>query len=631
MMDPILTPLIVSGLTAAGLGSLATTTIIGTLTVAQALSFVIVAGASVGLYLLTAPPVPKPENGKIPVQEPVPPRQYCYGLARMSGALMLKETNIGPAGAGTSGGNLGIVIALASHPVDSFRHIYLNDNRAQFAGNPLPSSLSGSVVDTQADGRYQNHVTICIRSGAVPETYMSMFVSAFNFTNVVWPTTARGDGIASLGMACRDASSANQAVVFPYGAPNPSAVLAGYRVYDPRMVGQSPTNPATWTFSQNPALCIMHYLCFSEFGFKYPYDIAIAPVVDDWKHQANNCSDDIPVKPLSGGLTIKRYELGGYATTDNEQKAVLQAMLNACDGWLVRRGDGSCLIRVGKFEASGVTITDADIIGFSYQKGVGDEEAINRLDIQFTSQDHDWTQIECDPWDNSADQVKRGHVRESTMDLKWCQDYRMARRIAKREFYRQGEPLRGSLDLYLSGINAAYERWIYVQSDRIPSLSNRYIENRAARFVLTGDVPSIHIEFIGIDPTALEAWNPDPPQNDEGKAPPNLLDSNMLALAAVEIDALASTAVGGDAVLDIDFTWDEDSEPPDMDIRTRIKTPRSEWARRNVVVEPYLVGTNLWRVSSEAVPHPETLEVQIRRIATRGSRTPWSTIGEVNT
>jgi hypothetical protein len=60
-----------------------------------------------------------------------------------------------------------------------------------------------------------------------------------------------------------------------------------------------------------------------------------------------------------------------------------------------------------------------------------------------------------------------------------------------------------------------------VASDRIPALSNMYIENRSARFVLTGDVPSIHIEFIGIDSTALEDWNPDA---DEGRAPPVLED-----------------------------------------------------------------------------------------------------------
>jgi hypothetical protein len=518
LADPILTPLIVGGLTSAGLAGAIGVTATGI--VAHVLSFVIVAGVSVGLYLLTAPPVPKAEDGKLPVQETVAPRQYCYGVARLSGPFMLRETN------SASGGNLCSVNALTSHQVNGFRHIYLNDNKVTFGGgNPLPATPAGQVVDDApgSDGRYNGHVFICLRYGVAPETRIDMFDGMSNpLDPTLWPLTARGDGCAQIGMRCNDAGNAtNQAIRYPYGAPNPSVVTEGYKVFDPRLAPpQDPADPTTWTFSRNPALCILHYLCFSEFGFRYPYDVAIAPVVSEWMHAASVCGDNIPT--LSGiPPTIPRYELGGFATTDNEQKAVLRLMLDTCDGWLVRRGDGSCLLRVGKFEASGVEITDEMIIGFSYQNGISDEDAINRLDVQLTSADHAWTQIECDPWDNNPDQLARGHVRESMMDLQWVQDYRIARRIAKREFVRQKEPLRGTLELKLSALNAAYERWIHVASDLIPALSNRYIENRAARFSLAGDVPSIHMEFVGVDPTSLETWDP----ANEGKPPPPLHDT----------------------------------------------------------------------------------------------------------
>jgi hypothetical protein len=516
LADPILTPLIVAGLG----GEAALTAAIGATAAAilpHVLSFVIVAGISVGLYLLTAPPIPKAEDGKLPVQETVAPRQYCYGVARISGAFMLRETNTG------AGGNLCTVMALTSHLVNGFRHIYLNDNKSTFSGgNPIPTAPGGEVVDNSPDGRYDGHVFICLRYGVVPETRIDMFDAMTNPLNpALWPLTARGDGCAQLGMRCNDPSAANQALRYPYGAPNPSAVVEGYKVFDPRLAPpQDPADPTTWTFSSNPALCIMHYLCFSEFGFNYPYSVAIAPVVSEWIIAANACGDLIPT--LSGvPANIRRYELGGFATTDNEQKSVLRLMLDACDGWLVRRGDGSCLLRVGKFAASGVELNDEHIIGFSYQNGISDEDAINRLDVQLTSADHAWTQIECDPWDNNPDQLARGHVRESMMSLQWVQDYRIARRLAKREFVRQKEPLRGSLELKLSALNAAYERWIYVTSNLIPALSNRYIENRASRFVLAGDTPSIHMEFIGVDPTSLEAWDP----ANEGKAPPPLHDT----------------------------------------------------------------------------------------------------------
>jgi hypothetical protein len=542
LADPILTPIIVSGLTSIGLGGgialgpagIGVGAIAITATqIAHVLSFVIVAGVSVGLYLLTAPPIPKPEDGKLPVQETVAPRQYIYGAARVSGPLMLRETNrrtSGGAGSG-NGGNLCTVVALASHEIDSYRNIYLNDNKCQFGGNPIPNPAlaAGDPVDVQTDGRYgANRVHITTRRGVVPETHMPMFgLLAAPLDSSLWPSTCRGDGIASLGMTCSDGSSDastpdSQTKRYPYGAPNPSAVVHGYRVYDQRFPAQIITDPSTWAWSNNPVLCIMHFLCFSEFGFRYPYDLAIGPVIADWNNQVNICNDRLDT--LAGGpLSINRYELGGFATTDNEPKQVLQDMLNACDGWLVRRGDSSCLIRVGKFAASGVSITDDQIIGFSYQNGLADEDVINRLGIQLTSQDHAYTQVECDPFDDNPDQLSRGHVRESILNLNWVQDYRIARRLGKREFYRLREPLRGTLELKLSAINAAYERWIHVASDLIPALSNRYIENRACRFSLAGDVPSIHMEFIGIDETKLEAWAP----SNEGKAPPALYDTSL--------------------------------------------------------------------------------------------------------
>jgi hypothetical protein len=539
LADPILTPLLTAALTQTGVaGALFSTGLFASVeaaavVAAHVLSFVIVAGVSVGLYMLTAPPVPKPEDGKLPVQETVAPRQYIYGTARVSGPMMLRETNKRTSGGGGhgNGGNLCTVVALASHEIDSFRNIYLNDNKCQFGGNPLPAlPITGGYVDAQTDGRYGgNHVAVCLRNGLVPETRISMF-DTYGLDASLWPSTARGDGIASLGLVCSDgvADSSNndaQTKRYPYGAPNPSAVVHGYRVYDQRMAGQILADPSTWAWSNNPVLAIMHFLCFSEFGFRYPYDIAIgasSALIADWNHQVGICNDAIAT--LSGvPATINRYELGGFATTDNEPKAVLQDMLNACDGWLVRRGDSSCLIRVGKFEASGVTITDDQIIGFSYQNGLADEDVINRLGIQLTSQDHAYTQVECDPFDDNPDQVSRGHVRESILNLNWVQDYRQARRLGKREFYRLREPLRGTLELKLSAINAAYERWIYVASDLIPALSNRYIENRACRFSLAGDTPSIHMEFIGVDETKLEAWAP----SNEGKAPPPLYDTSL--------------------------------------------------------------------------------------------------------
>jgi hypothetical protein len=633
MMDPILTPIILGGLGSAGV-----TTAIGISAatfLAHVLSFVIVAGVAVGLYLLTAPSLPKPEDGKTPIQETVPPRGFAYGRARLAGSLMLKEVN------GT-GHNLGVVLALVSHEIKGFVKIFLNDDKAEFGGVDFPASFPDGFlpVDVQTDGRYgDDRVVISVRHGLVPETHMSMFAD-FLFLGR-WPATCRGDGIASLGMVCSGAPSGEdsgggddtQQKRFPYGAPAPSAVCDTAFVWDPRDVDQDPADPATWTFSRNPALCIIHFLCFSEFGFRYKYQDAILPVVGAWQHAANVCFEDVP---SYAGDDLNRYELGGFATTDNNPKEVLGMMLAACDGWLCRRGDGSCLLIVGKFEPESITITDEDILGFSLQKGVGDEDVVNRLDVQLNSQDHDWTQIECDAWDDNQDQIERGHVRETVFDLKWVQDYRRARRLAKREFYRLNEPIRGTLELRLSAINAAYTRWIYVQSDIIPSLNNRYIENRAARYELAGVPPKIHMEFLGIDPEKLENWGVpvgaetegDALHRDEGHKPPDMVHSGIAPIATPQ--NLVVTKESDHGVEILRYTWDIDVDDHGWyshDIRYRVDdTPPGVWRTERIDTNPVNDSSTRWYLDSRSTPVPAVdWEGQVR-IRNGRSVGEWSNI-----
>jgi hypothetical protein len=230
MMDPIISPILLGGLGSAGVTAAIGLTAAGIL--AHVLSFVIVAGVAVGLYLLTAPSLPKPEDGKVAVQETVPPRGFAYGRVRLSGSVMLKETG------GQQGGRLGVVLALVSHEVKAFVKIFLNDDQAKFGGADFPATPNpdGFVVDVQSDGRYgDNRVWICVRNGVVPETYMAML---HNYEIMAWPVTARGDGIASLAMVCTDANADgndSQQKRFPYGAPTPTAVCDTAFVFATRL------------------------------------------------------------------------------------------------------------------------------------------------------------------------------------------------------------------------------------------------------------------------------------------------------------------------------------------------------------------------------------------------------------
>ena len=624
-MDPILTPLFISGLTGLGASAGFAATVGPILT-----SFVLAAGALI-LSFLFAPKPPKPDDGRVTIHQTIPPRAYGYGVARASGSIMFERTH--PKG----GGTVYMVQALISHRINQFREFYYNDDPLDVGpdgtggGTPWGSYFQGWEVRGAfniRDGRYDNaKCNLAYRYGLETETVYDFIIDKLGtYAADLYPSTNLGNGIASLAHEFRDSGADDQAKRFPFGLPQPSALLELALVYDPRESianggTQDIDDENTWVYSTNPVLAILHYLCFNEFGFQRRYGHAIAPVEDDWIAQADICDELVAVV---GGGSHKRYELGGIATTENDPQAVLVLMLAACDGWLVHRGDGSVIMRVGKFAASGVTLEKDDISGFSYQRGIADEDVVNRLQVNFTSPSHQYAEVECDPWEDDADQLKRDKLRDTTYDLSWVQDYRRARRIAKREFKRLREPVRGSLDLKLSAINACYERFIYLGDTGIPGLENRYIENRAARFNLGADA-------------SIEDWSAT--LADEGVAPPVLDDTaGDGPYVPANVFAFLETfepSSGVDAQR-IVVQFDEPNPEIYNDFQYRIRwriidadpltagDQPGAWTDEMHREQPGVPAVDRFELKTGVVDTDQLLEVQISTVSSKDSVSDWS-------
>jgi hypothetical protein len=455
---------------------------------------------TVGSTLLSFLLAPKPDvpAGTIPFKQPIPPRGFGYGRTRVTGnqGTMLLEA------AGGNGGKLLNVQALLSHPCHAFVDYYLHEDRVTLTGD--------LIANTDGSKKYGgDKVHAFTRLGAVPETAIAEMTGA-QITDSPWTSAHRGDGITYFGFVFSDADEDSQAKKFPFGRPIPSAVLDAALLYDPRDAAQDPDDDSTWVWSDNPVLAILHFLCFSEFGYQRDYATAILPHVASWEAAADHCDGLVA---LDAGGSEKRYRLGGNATTETSPRAVLGQMLATCDGWLVDRGDGGIDIRVGVFEEPDIILTDDDIVGFDIPYGVADEEAVNRLDITFTDSQNKYVETEVDPWQDEADQAARGALREHRFELSWVQSWTQARRLGKREFTRLQEPLRGTLDLRLEAIDACYQRWIRVQSATIPQLADIVIENRKAHLSLLAG--AVRIGFLGSG-AAIDDWTP---ATDEGTAP----------------------------------------------------------------------------------------------------------------
>lgn len=596
--DPIVTPLITSLLVAADIGlsgaALSVT--------AGILSAVVTSAIGLGLSLLFTPrpKTPAPENGAIVVQQSLPYRIYGYGTSRIAGALVFKEQE---------NGVLGYIAVLNGHKVSGFRAFYLNDDRVTI---PSSGGLFNGTVATGEAGRYGGTIKIDTRRGEAPETAYSLITTSFSD---VWTANHRGDGCASLAMTCASVSSQYFSLYYPYGAPQPSAVVDQALCFDPRDGTQSLADPATWKFTTNPIIALIHFECHSDYGPKRDYARAIAPVLSQWIQEANICDELVPKR--TGG-TEKRFTINGWITTEQERRTAVQSILQTCDGWICERGDGTIWPWVGKYRAPTVWLTDDDILGLQMQRGIPSDERVNRLTAKFTSPDADYTTLETAPMIDSADQVARsGPPRSAQLDLPWVHSIGQASRLQKREYLKQQQAISGKLTLRLSGVNACYERWIGIQSNSIPLLANAIVENRKPEIMLMG--ARCELSFVQSGPQ-IEVYDATTDESPPPYIPQRPPSSGVPAPANVSVVATQTNDTTGGATVSLSVSWDAAINNGAVWFATYIiqyringSTSASDWVK--TTVSTYTVNAGRITASTGIVPADASLEVQVTTAA----------------
>lgn len=530
LYDPIFTPIFTAVWGAAGVGLTGTA-----LNVAVGLSTAIASTAiSIGIQALMAPKPPKVEAGKNPVKQAIPYRMWAVGRVRMAGAMMLFES---------VGGTLHAVQAIVAHRIKSFNRYWLHDDLVEIDG-------SGNVISPDGT-RYSNEgVRIQTRLGLPTETVYAPAVDAFSSSGL-WTNNHRGDGQASVYMRALAAREREQSKYFPYHIPQLSVELDGAYCWDFRDPEQDPDDSETWGWTQNSAIICAWHLCFNEFGFREDYTKALLPYIDLWREEADICDEDVAV---AGGGTHKRYRCNGWDTAENGPKSGLNAILATCDGHLVKLGNGGRVLTVGKFRESRCSVlTDDDIVGHSIQNDVPFEEECNRLVPKFTYPDTDYTTTDTDFFEDTDAQIKAGRILTEEGDYSWCHDWRQARRIAKRDWLRLRQKVKGSLDVRLSGINAVYARWVRMETpNRIPRLDGKLIENRRSVLALTRG--GFTMDFV-LHPEDIEDWNP---ATDEGAQPPVPEAPNAAGILTPVINLVQAKANGSSVYIRVVIIDPED-------------------------------------------------------------------------
>lgn len=598
--DPIFTPLFTAILGTGGFTIGATT-----ITYAGIASAIATTALAIGVQALMAPKTPKPESGKVPKTQSVPNRAWVVGRTRLGGAYMLWEA---------SGKFLYSVQALAGHRIHSVNRYWLHDDEVEIDGN--------GYTTNDNNGRYGNNVRIMSRLGAAVETPYAPLVSALAGSGV-WTNNHRGDGQASVAMTVESSEAKNQQKRFPYGAPQLSVEVDGAPCWDFRDPSQSPTNPATWTWTRNSALILCWHECFNEFGNRRDYRTAILPVLDMWKEEANICDEDVP---LAGGGTEKRYECNGFDTTENGPKVGTNAILATCDGWMCERGDGALLLTVGKFRESRVeTLSDADVIGHQIQYDVLFEDECNRLVPKFTNPATAYSTCDTDYFEDTDAQLEAGRVLSQDADYGWCHQWRQARRLGKRDWLRLQQKVKGSIDVRSSGLNAIYSRWVRMATPvRIPRLDGKLIENRMSTVAITRGGYTMNITQ---HPDTIDDWNP---AVDEGQQPPvpSALGSDEIVAPVIN---LVQAKPNGSAVYVRVVVVDPADDSLTPVVRYRVHNTGS--GNPGAWVEQQFPGavpaTGFIDLNTNTVPQDTVLDIQAAFIGSNNSYGPWSITAQV--
>ncbi|WLB14978.1 hypothetical protein [Bradyrhizobium japonicum] len=449
-----------------------------------------IVGASIGLqYALSNPNVPKPENGAQPLKQSVPSRQRAYWINRLSGYYLLF---LG------AGGNSQDVIAFHSGRIEEAIGLYLHDTSV---------STSGTLADGQYCVVVPPHdiafefVVVTIFYGTDTQNVGASALINSGTTSGVWTTDFAAKGIACIGMGCGAAPDPSEFTkIYPQQLPLPSVVAKCAPVWDPRDGTQSLGDRSTWKASPNGVVSLMDYLTEADGGMGEDRDIMFPPsALAQWMAEADLCDAD------AGGRA--RYQTAGFYQFDNAPESVIGKLLASMDGWLGEAGDGSLVLTVGVYrEPTDPPLTAEHIKGFTWRKGVADEDSVNQLDITFTNPAAGYVSDQIGSIRDEDAISLAGIVRAKPLDLSWVQNADQAAALGERAMLRLNPKRSGSFVTTLYGMRYLGKRWIKVQHPLLEggAVCVVEIQDKCEVDLLGGRVT---INWNLVDPVALAALN----------------------------------------------------------------------------------------------------------------------------
>lgn len=419
------------------------------------LSFATSIAISVGLsYLaniLLRPAQPKPSDGSQEFQQPIPPRVFIYGRMMVAGPLSFFEHTVGAVDVDNR--DLFRHILISAREIDAYEKYYLDDVEIieDGFGDWIGGSFSGLVF-------------IYPHLGTDAQTVDAETLARFP---TIWSSAHRLRGIAYV--CARYNSGGNPTdfqTTYSSGIPSFRTLIRGAKIYDPRLdstvTGGSGSHrfadKSTWQWSDNSALIVLDYLTHSD-GYNRPIGQIVLP---SFMTLADICDELVPLK---AGGTVKRYLTAAAVSLAEPRTQVLERLLEACDATLQSTASGAWKIVGGEWIEPTVTLDAAlgHILEAEFAGGMSAMERYNELAIQYLSPDHDYVEVEGDPWQNTADITDTGVIETRPFDVMQVPRHGQARRLAKIRMARDNPLWVGSISTNYYGLDANGERCIRVK------------------------------------------------------------------------------------------------------------------------------------------------------------------------
>jgi len=377
-------------------------------------------------------------------RNPAGSRKIIYGQIRAGGQVVFIDNS------GDDNEFLHLVIAFATHEIESFEEFWFNDNKVWDGG-------------TYQDD-WGTYVTITTFDGSQTAADSSLVADSSN-----WTSNHILNGIAYAHFKMQwDADK------FPQGVPNISAVIKGKKVYDPRKDSTSSVydsglgvsthrsnDSTTWQYSTNPALCIRDYLVDSKYGLGEDSSLIDLTALDS---AADLCDEQVNLDP-SG--TQDRYQANGVIDTANAIKDNIEQLLSAMGGRLTY-SSGKYYIDGAEYKTPTVTFTEADCItDIQTQTRQSRRNIYNGVKGIFVSEEKNYKVMDYPAQISSTYATEDGDPIYLDMPLPFVTNNTQAQRLAKIALLKSRQQVIINMAVNLKGLQVKVGDTIKVTNERL--------------------------------------------------------------------------------------------------------------------------------------------------------------------